>query len=755
MEIYTLADWVLGIDRTRSLAPPKDGALYDAVNVDLTPGHTLKRRSGFASAQALTGGVGLTSFQGYLHTFFSGADPGATALCKTHKLVCPDGSGSALSKIYFAAPLLGYLYVVAEFANGTIWHFYLDDGASDFPLWLANTQHSYGDIVCPNAYNGLRYYNTTYLNPSPWSAKLAVTVNSTEVTPSKPNGYIYKCTAISVPAGANAATGTTEPTWPTAVNDTVVEDVVDSITKNKTWGAGLYVAAGEQMLPTALVGTGLHVVAGFNPEGARNVNYTGAYEPIWPKTAGDTVTDGTITWTVVEHVLITWTCLAGNVTGATEPVWSTTIGSTVVDGGITWECISNKVWDTSCPNTASAVIASSRVLAQGPASEPDIVNYSSVANPRAWNTTDTPWAANTHVNVGDEMVDANGNVQRYHQSGVTGAAQPVWARIPGLSTTDGSAKAYVVGVSAPDDAGFIAAGLQALSGDTSVTGLGLYRGNLAVGTSSGFQVWQLDPDPTQIMLLDQFDGRGWTAVRGAVSTGSDMYFASPQGVRSLSTVAQTVNMEAGDIGAFIDDLVQPLMAAADNFTPLGNYLPALGRFILHIGNQAFVLHYLPIFQVEGWTRYTLPWNVLYSATLNGTYYVLANDGNLYSLSSTQWQDDTAGAPVVYTTQLVWPNMVLGRHTMFQPMGTAGYTKMMRGIAVVANDSMTLQCAYSDGYAGGMTPAQTVGPDDRAVGMNPLELLCTSLAPQISYATNFAFEFSALQFFYDILGQMVA
>ncbi len=756
MTVYPFGDFVLGIDRNRSLMPPKDGAFYDLVNVDLTPGHTIKRRNGFAKQQALTGAVGLTAFAGSLHTFFSGVDPGSTSLCKTHKLVCPDGSGSSLANVYLAAPLLGYLYVVASFSNGSTWHFYLDEGSTGCPTWTASTNELFGAIVCPTVYNGLRYMSTTIpVASEDWAPKIPLAINDT-IRPTKGNGFVYQVTTLTVPAGATAATGTTEPSWPTMVGATVVEDVVDTVTKTKTWGAGLYVAAGEQLLPTKLLGFGLHAIASFNPEGARNVNYTGAFEPNWPTVAGQTVDDGTITWTIVEHVLIKYTCVAGTVTGIGEPIWPSTPGLTVVDNGVTWVALANNIKDKSCPSTPAAVIGASRIFAQGKSTEPDIVPYCSVANPRAWNTTATPFVANTQVNVGDQMVMANGSVQQVTIQGITGAAEPGqgWASIPGYAVQCGTASFVWVGISAPDDAGFIASGLQTQSGDTTVTALGLYRGSLAIFTTTGFQVWQIDTDPTQIILLDQFDGRGCVMTRGIASLGGDAYFTSLQGIRSLSTVAQTVNMDAGDAGVFVDPLVMPLLSAANTFQPLAIYIPDLGRFVLYVGNQAFALNSYPVMGVLGWSRYTLPWNVLYAANM-GQHFVLADDGNLYKLSDAQWQDDTSGLESVYTSTIEWPYMVLGRHTMFTPMGTAGYMKMMRGVAMTANAQATLTCGYSDGDAGAATPPQTIGPDDRVAGIQPIELLCTSLSPQITYATNFPFELSGFAAYYDLLAQMVA
>ena len=232
---YVFDNFALGIDRNRNQSPPRDGTLYDLVNAYLTPGHTLKRRNGFTKQQALAS-FGLTSYGGKLHTFYSGADPGSNALLTTHKLVCPDGSASALVKVHYAAPLLGYLYVVAEFANGNVSHYYLDNGGVTAPTWAATTQHQYGDMVSPTVANGFRYWVQSVLAAAAWQPGEAVAVN-TLVQPTAPNGYVYKCTAVNGPPGfANFVTGSTEPVWPLAVGATVIEDVEYSETHTKQIG---------------------------------------------------------------------------------------------------------------------------------------------------------------------------------------------------------------------------------------------------------------------------------------------------------------------------------------------------------------------------------------------------------------------------------------------------------------------------------------------------------------------------------------
>jgi hypothetical protein len=766
VERYVFDNFALGIDRNRNLSPPRDGALYDLVNAYLSPGHTLKRRPGFKKQQALSG-IGMVSWNGKLHTFYSGADPGSNALIQTHRLVCADGSASALSIIYLAQPLLGYLYVVAGFANGKTYHYYLDNGSANVPLWTANTQFKLGDMVTPTTANGLRFVALSVVTGSTWTAASAVALNDVR-QPSKPNGFTYKATALTGPAGfTNFKTGKTEPKWPKAIGQTVVEDVEYSVTHTKNlnlgdtnehqWQAGSHIASGETRLPNAWVGTefGIHLRASYNAETTRNVNMTGDTEPQWTTTPGDTFTDGDVTWTVEEHTTITWTCEAGNETGAVEPVWPTTTGSNIVDNGVTWQSLTDAVLDTNCPSTANAVIAADQVwdtAADG------TVAHSGAGTPRAWSIDSTAWVANTETSIGDTVVDSRGNVQTCTVGGVTNkTTKPVWHTEPNHTTTDGSVTWKWTGVSAPQAAGFLNTGLQSSGGDTSPTALGIYRSQLVVFTASGFQLWQIDQDPTQNAILEAFEGAGSVFPFANVSLGSDMLFLTAGGIRSLASIKATGNTDPGDAGTPIDDLIVPNISTANPYAPVALLLSGekMNQIWFTVGQNVYVWTSYVDLQVAGWSRYTLSWTIDYATQLDGTLYVLANDGNLYYLDTAYWQDDTAGASNIYETQIIWPYMVLGRHTMFQPEATAGYPKQIHGLAVIASRACTLQVGYDETNLANLTPAISAGPNDRVSGILPVECVALSLSPQITYQAANDFEFMSVTAWYSVLQTQVA
>ena len=120
-----------------------------------------------------------------------------------------------LKYIHFASPFLGYLYVVAEFDNGDVFHYWLQNPQT----WLANHQYQVGDLVQPTVPNGYYYKAMPAVNPPAWAPNVS-RANGGIVQPTIPNGYKYTVTATN---GANPASGAIEPIWPAVDGATVIE----------------------------------------------------------------------------------------------------------------------------------------------------------------------------------------------------------------------------------------------------------------------------------------------------------------------------------------------------------------------------------------------------------------------------------------------------------------------------------------------------------------------------------------------------
>lgn len=127
-----------------------------------------------------------------------------------------------LEKIHFAEPFMGAPYVVAEFDNGGVYHYWLQPGER----WEAGKAYKAGDLVHPTVPNGLVYRASRSgdANP-PWAPNVprydgTGPEAASVVEPTVYNDFFYTCTAVT---GASPRSGTTEPAWPTEAGAVIIE----------------------------------------------------------------------------------------------------------------------------------------------------------------------------------------------------------------------------------------------------------------------------------------------------------------------------------------------------------------------------------------------------------------------------------------------------------------------------------------------------------------------------------------------------
>jgi hypothetical protein len=183
------------------------------VNAYVTIGKTVKVRPGtFRNADVTTSpvNVGLTAYGGVQHVFCHQPVTVPTGyVCNV--LVNPTLPTDPIKKIHFAAPYMGFLYVVAEFNNGTVAHYWLQTNG----VWTPNTVHFNGDFVSATVDNGFAFQAVRLEKPhTVWAAESVVAVNDI-FEPTVYNGFMFKAIAVT---GSAPHTGSSEPLWPAAEN---------------------------------------------------------------------------------------------------------------------------------------------------------------------------------------------------------------------------------------------------------------------------------------------------------------------------------------------------------------------------------------------------------------------------------------------------------------------------------------------------------------------------------------------------------
>lgn len=221
MRAVSLGSFARGINRLRTKGGAAPDGLYDLVNGYVTQAGTVRGRPGTVAMYSLPAGTkGLCMFQSKLHVFANTVIASSDPMVIIDVLRHPDAALAtlAIARIHFAAPFLGYLYVVAEFANGDVFHYWLQSATT----WQASTVHMPGDVVQPSVANGLAYRAERLGDRGTlWQANAARALGDV-VEPTTDNGYQY--TVIDL-LGAAAKSGPVEPSWNIGTGAVTYEDV--------------------------------------------------------------------------------------------------------------------------------------------------------------------------------------------------------------------------------------------------------------------------------------------------------------------------------------------------------------------------------------------------------------------------------------------------------------------------------------------------------------------------------------------------
>lgn len=227
----TLAGFKRGMDRQTLRATPKNGTFFNLLNCYVTSSYTVRKRPGFRKIGSFDAATkGLFSNGGKLHAFYTGAvvTP-ADDFPVQYDGLQPDADGVTLTKVWADYLFLGRQYVVAEFSDGDVRHFWLPSSADGgtAPTWKANTTYNVDAMVQPTVPNGYYYVVGNTQFPQAWQPNTTYEVGDVRV-PKTLNGWKY--TVIEAD-GDNPSSGATEPDWPEFDGATVTEEHDDETTQ--------------------------------------------------------------------------------------------------------------------------------------------------------------------------------------------------------------------------------------------------------------------------------------------------------------------------------------------------------------------------------------------------------------------------------------------------------------------------------------------------------------------------------------------
>jgi hypothetical protein len=234
----SLGQQVNGINLMRSKGGASEKSLFDLVNAYVTADGTIKARPGLVLHDTLPAGTkGQLGYAGLIHSFHHST----AALTAKHRVwilkpqttgTNPTNGAATLAKIHRAFVFLGRIYVVAEFSDATVRHYWLEDPDA----FVGSTQVSLGQFMQPTTPNGFYYEVTGAIaggtNPPSWRPNVEMKFpsgvqNDKTVQPTEFNNFKYIIQSATGPAPSGAGniylTSNTEPVWPTVIGGTVTE----------------------------------------------------------------------------------------------------------------------------------------------------------------------------------------------------------------------------------------------------------------------------------------------------------------------------------------------------------------------------------------------------------------------------------------------------------------------------------------------------------------------------------------------------
>lgn len=209
-----------GINRLRTKGGADPNTLYDLVDGYVDQAGVIRQRPGTQNKITLPEGTkGMCAYDGKLIVFshVTRTIPAASPTVECEVLNHPSIPDMPLKDIHFAGPFLGYLYVVPEFANGDVFHYWLERGT----VWQPNKSYLPGALVTPSAANGIAYRLSSGTQSfQVWVKNVARSLGDV-IVPTVDNGFKYTATDVF---GPSPKSGPTEPAWPAADGATTFED---------------------------------------------------------------------------------------------------------------------------------------------------------------------------------------------------------------------------------------------------------------------------------------------------------------------------------------------------------------------------------------------------------------------------------------------------------------------------------------------------------------------------------------------------
>lgn len=601
MPYLLISDFKFGMDRRRERVSGIPGTLWTGKNVHVTRGGDIQRTKKFVSRFTLPAGShGLATMGEQLFVFdetdLSGTMPAGVNF---QRLQAP--SAPAMTRILDAKAFAGKVYVIAEYDDGSIYHFYdstrvtdwdtVADGIFDFTIlaqYLA-AKVSEDAAVEAESFGETIMITATTPGTSFTSAKATTNgagVNDQDITLATVQANVA-AVAETQATGTIQVTGGSSSAGVNVISDITVNSVsllaspVDWVTSHSGTASALvtainnltsthgYVAVsvGDTVTITAAVGTGAtvngHVVASVIP-GTSNVTTTDV-----------NISSGVTAVAAVAQVVTA--ALSG--TQEADDQFVITIDGT-----------DYKATGRGAATGKSLYIYRKRVYSL----VASLVQYCVINGPTDWTTTTTS-----------------------------------------------------------SDAGFLNVSNDS-DGAELLIGMADYNGLTAIFSEDNIYIYSLSADNSLNNLVMTLRNTGTRARHSIVAYGNrDVFYLDESGLRSIQARDSSGDAGIDDVGTVIDGFVQDYIATLDESkVPLASAAvePRDNLYFMLLGSRIFILSRYPKVKISAWTYMEpsfTPTGIartprrLYARDATSIYLYGGTDGATYD-------DDSTAVPVVET-----------------------------------------------------------------------------------------------------------
>ncbi|MBO4228013.1 hypothetical protein [Bradyrhizobium neotropicale] len=552
MSYLQITDFKFGMDRRRERVAGVPGTLWLGKNVHITRGGDIERRLKFVPIYNVAGSFGAAVIHSQLYTFGSSALTMPIGV-QYQRLQAP--SGSPMTKLLDVKTFSGKFYAIAEYADGTVHHFYNGARVTDWDNVVAAGADftTLADLLASKIEN----------DPAVSASAFGNSITITALVPGTP---------FTIAASAANGGGTNDQTATvthTQANVAPVEEVRASAAF--TINGGTLAPGVNQVLSVTIDGVEVlghaidwsgsnestavrvaqQISAGF-PTHGYSASVVGATITV-QAAPGTGATPNGFDFIVTPAGNVSLTS-AASMAGGVSAVAAVTQIETVTFGG-TFEAA----------DTFTVTINGTQYKATGGASGMGRTLY--VDKNRVWSPVGSLWR---YCMINNPLV---------------------WD--PSNATAN-------------NDAGFINIA-TATEGNERLLVAARYQGLAAVFSEENITLYQLDQDPDNFAFSDTLEHTGTKAAKSVIRYGNnDVFYLDITGVRSLRARDASNAPFVSDIGNAIDTYVQALVAALSKqevSDALAGIEPKDGRYWLMLGDTIVVLSFFPGAKISAWTIY--------------------------------------------------------------------------------------------------------------------------------------------------------